>query len=221
MYTEMMHAFVYGIVFAVCLLMVLGTGLFYLWKFGPYKTTIWVIGMIAIVSIFLSGCGSWTDWSKEQEARIPILGEPVDEAAVRDAVATVLGDSDMHPFSVWFSNRPVVNPLTHELVAGTSIMCTCNEQIRVYVPPGTRCLLHTSLVHELMHRYDRYVLGRSCKAVATDPHPLRLFGKCVNGCCPNRDGPAGGLTGKINEMLRNKHCPGVSAQPSRNCGDTQ
>jgi hypothetical protein len=199
MYIEVMGAFVYGVVFTIGSLIVLGNGLFCLWKFGPYKTMIWVIGMAFIVSRLLPGCGSWTDWSKEQEARIPILGEPVDEAAVRDAVTTVLGDSDMHPFSIWFSNRPIINPVTHRLVAGTSLMCARNEQIRVYVPSGTQCVFRTSLVHELMHRYDRYVRGRSCTAVATDPHPLRLFG-------PD------GMTDRINEMLRKEHCPGVPAQ---------
>lgn len=157
-----------------------------------------LVGSIAVTALLLaaSGCGGWTDWSVEQAARIPILGEPVDEAAVRDAVATVLGESDMHAFAIWFSDSPVVNPLTKEKQAGVAVLCTRHEDVRVFLPSYVHCVFDTSLVHELVHRFDRYILGTPCAEMAANPHPMPLFG----------DDGDGGLVGEINSLLRERYC---------------
>jgi hypothetical protein len=167
------------------------------------RRTAWCLSFLIALG-FAQACG---DWSDKQAERVQILGEPVDEVAVLDAVAMIMGGSDMHPFVIWFSDKPVINPTTHEKKAGLAYLCTRKEQVQVYVPSGTRCIFNTSLVHELVHRYDRYVRGTACAEIARNPHPVELFGACGDG----------GLVGEIDDRLREKHCPGAPKPPMRIC----
>lgn len=150
-----------------------------------------------------TGCGPWTDWSEEQASRISILGEPVDEAAVRDAVATVLGGSDVRGFSIWFTLGYLPSDATHT-VRGRVHLCTRNETIEIHMRGPGQCVANTSLVHELIHRWDLHVRGTPCGKLG---HPVRLFGECGDG----------GLVGYVNDRLRRAHCPGEPKPKPRTC----
>jgi hypothetical protein len=170
------------------------------------KTIVFVVCALALAGMLLCSCGGWTDWSEEQARRVQILGEPVDESAVRDAVVRVLGGSDMHRFAIWFTDKPVERD-DGEQLGGMASLCGTDEDIRVYLPPGTVCVFDTSLVHELMHRYDRYVLGRTCSSMWLDPHPTWMFGECGSG----------GMVKAINDEMRRRHCDSYRPSPDREC----
>jgi hypothetical protein len=170
------------------------------------KMIVYIACTLVLAGMLLSGCGDWTDWPKEQAKRVQILGEPVDETAVRDAIVRVLGGSDMHRFAIWFTDKPVERD-DGEQLGGMASLCTTDEDIRVYLPPGTVCVFDTSLVHELMHRYDRYALGRTCSSIRLDPHPAWMFGKCGSG----------GMVKEINDEMRRRHCDSYKPSPDREC----
>lgn len=155
------------------------------------------LGLIVLVS-----CGSWED---EQKLAVTIVGEPVNEEAIYDAVATILGDSDMRRFSIWFSDQPVVGA-TGELASGHALVCTQRETIRIFLPDDYRhCVFHSSLVHELVHRFDRYVLETPCATLEADPHPPALFGE---------DGKRGGMVKVFTDILLEKWCSSPGTQPT-------
>ena len=107
------------------------------------KMIIYAVCTLILVVMLLSGCGGWTDWSEEQARRVPIFGEPVDEIAVRDAVATVLGESDMRPFAIWFSDEILINRITHKKNSGTAYLCARRDSIEIYLDYPGRCIWRT------------------------------------------------------------------------------
>lgn len=164
---------------------------------GDLKDLMIILSILLFIYTMLfvcSGCGSWTDWSDMQASRIPIIGEPVDEEAVRDAVAAVLGESDMHAFAVWFTLEDLPH-MRGKVTKGSADLCTRNETIKIHLNHANQCVLDTSLVHELMHRYMRHTMGMPCDSRLLD-HPVDLFGKCGDG----------GVVGLINKKLGEKHC---------------